>query len=56
MTEGVGLPNQVVIRTLGEKETNKDLENLETDTIKEVEMKEKIQKRVSRNNRKIYRD
>ena len=41
MTEGVELPNQVIIRTLGEKETNKHLGTLEADTIKQQEMKEK---------------
>ena len=39
--EVVELPNQVVIRTLGEKETNKKLGILEADTIKQQEMKEK---------------
>ena len=34
----------VVIRTLGEKETYKYLGDLEADTIKQVEMKEKIKK------------
>ena len=41
MMKGVELPNQVVIRTLGEKETYKYLGILETDTIKQKEMKEK---------------
>ncbi len=36
------LPNQDKIRTLGEKETYKYLGILEADTIKQVEMKEKI--------------
>ena len=36
------LPNQVKIRTLREKETNKYMVILEADTIKQVEMKEKI--------------
>ena len=40
MTEGVELPNQVVNRTLGGKETYKYLAKLEADTIKQVEMKE----------------
>ena len=35
MTEGVELPNQVVIRTLGEKETYKYLGILKADTIKQ---------------------
>ena len=40
MTEGMELPNQEKIRTLGEKETYKYLGILEADTIKQVEMKE----------------
>ena len=36
MTEGVKVPNQIVVRTLGEKETNK---YLEAATIKQQEMK-----------------
>ena len=36
MTEGILLPNQVVIRTLREKETNKYLGILEADIIKHV--------------------
>ena len=43
ITEGFQLPNQV-IRTLGEKETFKYLVILEADTIKQVEMKEKLKK------------
>ena len=35
-------PNQDKIRTLGEMETYKYLDILEADTIKQVEMKEKI--------------
>ena len=42
MTEGVELLNQVVIRTLGVKETCKYFEILEADTTKQVEMKGKI--------------
>ena len=38
------LPNQEKIRTLGENETYKYVGILEADTIKQVEMKEKIQK------------
>ena len=41
MTEGVELPNQVIIRTHGEKETYKCMWILEADTLKQVEMKEK---------------
>ena len=42
MTEGVKLPDQVVIRTLGEKETYKYLGTLEADNNKQQEMKEKF--------------
>ena len=42
--DGMELPNQNKIRTLGEKETCKYLGILEADTIKQVEMKEKIKK------------
>ena len=42
MTEGVELPNQVVIRMLREKETFKYLGILEADSTKQVEMKEKF--------------
>ena len=57
MTEGVELPNQLVIRTLGEKETYKYLEILEADTIKHVEMKKNKNKlkRLSLKNQKITR-
>ena len=44
MTDGMELPNQDKIRTLGENETYQYLGILEADTIKEVEMKDKIQK------------
>ena len=44
MTDGMELPNQDKIRTLGENETYKYLGILLADTIKQVEMKEKIQK------------
>ena len=47
MTEGIELPNQEKIRTLGKKETYKYLGILEADTIKLVAMKEKNFKRVS---------
>ena len=46
MTEKVALLNQV-IRTLGEKEMYKYLGILEADTIKRVEMKERIKKSIS---------
>ena len=55
-TEGIELPNQERIRTLGEKENYKYLAILETDTIKQVDMKEKILKRVSQKNEKASRN
>ena len=42
LTDRMKLPNQNKIRTHGEKETYKYLGILEADTIKQVEMKEKI--------------
>ena len=42
MTEGVELPNKEKIRTLREKETYRYLGILKVDTIKQVEMTEKI--------------
>ena len=39
LADGMELPNQDKIRTLGEKETYKYLSILEADTIKQVEMK-----------------
>ena len=47
ITEGVELPNQVVIRTIGEKETYEYLGILEVDTFKQQEMKEKLKKIIS---------
>ena len=44
LTDGMELSNQDKIRTLAENETYKYLGFLEADTIKEVEMKDKIQK------------
>ena len=44
LTDGMELPSQDKIRTLGKKETYKYLGILKTDTIKQVEMKEKIKK------------
>ena len=55
MTVGVELPNQVVIRTFGEKETYKYLEILEADTNKQQENGKKF-KRVSQKSQKITRD
>ena len=53
MTDGMKLPNQDKIRTLGENETYKYLGILEADTIKQVEMKDKIQKEYLRRTRKL---
>ena len=44
LTDGIELRNQDKIRTLAEHETYKYLGILEADTIKQVEMKNKIQK------------
>ena len=54
ITEGVERTNQVVIRTLGEKETNKYLRIFEADTIKQQEMKEKTKKEYLRSVRKLF--
>ena len=53
LTDGMELPNQGKIRTLGEKETYKYFSILEVDTIKQVEMKEKVQKEYLRRTRKL---
>ena len=53
ITEWVDLPNQVVSRTLGEKEMYKYLGILQTDTIKQQEMKEKIKKEYLSRTRKL---
>ena len=42
MTDGMELPNQDKIRTPGENETYKYMGILEPNTIKQVEMKDKI--------------
>ena len=47
------LPNQDKIKTLAENETYKYLGILEADTIKQVEMKNKIKKEYLRRTRKI---
>ena len=52
MTDGIELPNQEKIRTHGEKETYKYLGIVEADTIKEEEMKEKLES-VSLENEKV---
>ena len=44
-TEGIEQPNQVSIRTLGEKEKYMYLGMLEADTIKQAEMKGKKKKK-----------
>ena len=53
LTDGMELPNQDKIRTLAENETYKYLGILEADTIKQVEMKNKIQKEYLRRTRKL---
>ena len=53
MTDGMELPNQDKIRTLGENETYKYLGILEADSIKQVEMKDKIKKEYLRRIRKL---
>ena len=53
MTDGMELPNHNKIRMLGENETYKYLGILEADTIKQVEMKDKIQKEYLRRTRKL---
>ena len=50
LTDGIELPNQDKIRTLAE---NEYLEILEANTIKQVEMKNKIQKEYIRRTRKL---
>ena len=50
---GMDLPNQDKIRTLAENETYKYLGILEADTIKQGEMKNKIQKEYLRKNRNL---
>ena len=53
ITDGMELPNHDKIRTFGEKETYKYLGILEADTIKQVEMKDKIQKEYLKRTRKL---
>ena len=53
MTDGMELPNQDKIRTLADNETYKYLDILEADTIKQVEMKDKIQKEYLIRTRKL---
>ena len=54
MTDGMEPPNQEKIRTLEEKETYKYLGILVTDTIKQVEMKEKNLKKSIPGERESY--
>ena len=51
--DGIELPNQEKIRTLTENETYKYLGILEADIIKQVEMKNQIQKQYLRRTRKL---
>ena len=53
LTDGMELPNQDKIRTLGEKETYKYLGILKADTIKQVDMKEKNKKEYLRRTGKL---
>ena len=55
LTDGIELPNQYKIRTLGEKETYKYLDILEADTIQQMEIKDKIQKEYCRRSRKLLK-
>ena len=53
LTDGIELPNQDKIRTLAENETYKYFGILKADTIKQVEMKDKIQREYPRRTRKL---
>ena len=53
LTDGMDLLNQDKIRTLAENETYKYLGILEADTIKQVEMKDRIQKEYLRRTRRL---
>ena len=53
LTDGMELPNKDKIKTLAGNETYKYLDILEADTIKQAEMKEKIQKEYLRRTRKL---
>ena len=53
LTDGMELPNQHKIRTLREEEIYKYLGILKADTIKQVEIKEKIKKEYLRRTRKL---
>ena len=53
LTDRMELPNKNKIRTLGKNETYKYLGILEAGTIKQVEMKDKIQKEYLRRTKKL---
>ena len=53
ITDGMELPNHDKIRTLGENKTYKHLGILVADTIKQVEMKDMIQKKYLTRSRKL---
>ena len=53
LADGMQLSNQYKIRTHREKETNKYLGNLEADTMKQEEMKEKMKNEYLRRTRKL---
>ena len=53
LIDGMELPNQDKIKTFAENETYKYLGILEADTIKQVQMKVKIQKEYLRRTRKL---
>ena len=54
LTEGMELPNQDKITTLGEKETYKYLRIFEADTMKDEEMKEKIKEEYFKRTRQLF--
>ena len=53
LTDGMELPNKDKIKTLAENEIHKYLGILEADTVKQAEMKEKIQKEYLWRTRKL---
>ena len=53
LTDGMELPNQDKIKTFTENENYKYLGILEADTIKQVEMKDKIQKEYLRTRKQL---
>ena len=53
LTDGMELPNKDMMKTLAENESYRYLGVLEADTIKQAEMKEKIQKEYLRRTRKL---